>query len=443
MNELIQNIWQNYTDNTIDSARLLVKGKDIYLWDNNGKEYIDGISGLGVVNVGHGQQEIITAISDQLNLLAYNNPFMAFVNEPLLKLSEILDKIVPIKDPKFYFVNSGSEAVERAIMIAKQYFIRKGQSKKQNIISLDKSFHGSTFGGYSAGGLRNLYHFYEPLLPGFYNTETPCCYRCPYGLKKESCSSQCVKKLEDFVKYLRPQTIAAIIIEPVVNAGGIYVLPRRYVNKLKELCAANEILLIADEVVTGFGRVGEYFGSNYFNLTPDIITCAKGLSSGYSPIGCTIVSGKIADVFRDNKGIQNVYGTTFGANPVSCAAALKNTEILINNNLIEKTKSIGQYIESKIQKLMEISIVSDIRGLGCMWGIELVKDKETKERFSPKYKLSSLVESTAYRNGLVCRVAADVIRLYPPLIINETQVDRIIDILYNSIQDVECQIKAK
>ncbi|SFR96944.1 Adenosylmethionine-8-amino-7-oxononanoate aminotransferase [Anaeromicropila populeti] len=425
-----------YTGNALDEEnKIIAKGEGIYLWDVQGKKYIDALSGLGVVNIGHCNQQVVAAIKEQSEQLEYISPFMGFSHPSVLKLVDLLSPLIPIKNPKFYFVNSGSEAVERAIMIAKQYHIRRNMPNKQMIIGLEGSFHGSTLACFSVGGLPNLSHFYGPLLPGTIKADCPNCYRCEF--QKESCNYYCIQKLKKLIQYYRSENIAAFIMEPIMNAKGIVVPPTGYVKKAYELCRENDILFICDEIVTGFGRTGSMFVAQEAGIQPDIITVAKGLSSGYIPISAAIISEQIADEFTKRSSIQNVYGSTFGGHPIACAAAYANVKVILEDNLVENANEIGQYIEEKFKSLYQFNFVGDIRGRGLMWGIELVKDKKSKERYPLSMKLSQRMESGLYEKGLLCRVAADVIRLCPPLISSKEDIDNIYTILYDFFSNLD------
>lgn len=345
---------------------------------------------------------------------------------------------MPIENPKFYFVNSGSEAVERALMIAKQYFIRMNMPRKSIVIGVEGSFHGSTFGCFSVGGLPNLFHFYGPLMPGFVKTKTPNCYRCEF--KKENCNNFCIQQFKNLIKYYVADNIAAFIVEPIMNAAGIIVPPKEFLQEAAKICKENNILLICDEIVTGFGRTGSMFACEDIGVQPDIITCAKGLSSGYIPISAAIVGEKIACEFRNNRSMQDVYGSTFGSHPIACAAAYANIQVILEDKLVENARNLGEYIEDKIPMFDELSIVGDVRGKGLMWGIEIVSDKVSKVRFPKTYKISKRIEQGLYNRGLICRVAADVIRLCPPLISTKENIDEIFDILYEHLKEIEKEV---
>lgn len=433
-----KDIWQLYTSNQLDSEKVIVKGDGIYLWDDHDRKYIDGLSGLGVVNIGHSNKRVINAITEQANQLEYISPFMGFSHPSVLKLTSLLKNIVPIEDAKFYFVSSGSEAVERALMIARQYFIRINMPRKNIIIGVEGSFHGSTFGCFSAGGLPNLFHFYGPLMPGFVKTRIPNCYRCEY--KKDNCSYFCINQFRDLVKYYMPDNIAAFIVEPIMNAMGIIVPPPEFLKEVAEICRKNNILFICDEIVTGFGRTGSMFACEDLDIQPDIITCAKGLSSGYMPISAAIVSGKIAQEFTKNKSMQDVYNSTFGCHPIACAAALANIQVVLEDQLVQNAYNLGKYIEDKFLKLLDLAIVGDIRGKGLMWGIEIVSDKLKKTRFPKTLQISKRIEKDLYERGLLCRVVSDVIRLFPPLISTKENIDEIFDIIYDYMKNLENEV---
>jgi adenosylmethionine-8-amino-7-oxononanoate aminotransferase len=430
--------------NVTDSFPVLVRGEGSYVWDLQGKRYLDGIAGIAVVNVGYGRAEIAEAIAEQAKALPYCAPNL-FRNQPAMDLAIKLREFTPPGMNYVNFVSGGSEAVEVAIKLARQYQVVRGKPSKFQIISRWTSYHGATLGALSLTGHFGRREEFTPLLQHFAHIPAPYCLRCLYDQEYPVCNLRCAWALEEAIVSLGPDTVSAFIAEPIIGStAGAVVPPDEYFPTIRAICDKYDVLLIADEVMTGFGRTGANFAMDHWGVVPDIMTVAKAISSGYAPLGATIVSEDIAEVFAEaGSGFDHVF--TYSGNPVSLAAGLATLDIIQRENLVERASEHGAYFFRRAEALEAHAVVGDIRGKGLMMGIEFVKDRESKEPFSPGLAVYQCVVATALRNGLIVYPGqgaidgkrGDNITLLPPLTISLTEIDEMIDILDTTITDVE------
>lgn len=441
----LDHLWVHNT-NYLDLAKpggmiVLAEGEGIRLRDVNGKSYIDAMSGLWVVNAGHGRTEIAQVAAEQMARLAYINTF-AYASPPAIDLATKLAAITPEGIERFFFVNSGSEAVETAIKMAQQWHFLRGDKKRTKVIARRGSYHGATLMALSVNGSTYASRVpFEPLSPNARFIPGINCYRCPYEKTYPECNVFCARTYEDLINFEKPETIAAIIAEPISTANGCFVPWQEYWQTLRALCDKYGILLIADEVINGFGRTGKWFGiDHYAGVTPDIMTTAKGLSSGYAPIACAMTTRTVADVFAEDKKNTFTHGITFGTHPVACAVALKNVEILEREGLVENSARTGAYLLEQLRGLQgHHPIIGDVRGIGLMTLVELVKNRETKEPFTEADDMTSRVGHRLIERGLLCRAGAQI-SIAPPLVANREDIDEIVDILDVTIGDVEREL---
>jgi len=420
------------------SPKIIVGGKGAKIFDIDGKEYIDGLSILWTVNIGHGRKEIIDALKEQLDKINYASLFGGYFNEPAIRLAYKLAKITPSSFKTSFFISGGSEAVESAIKFVRQYWTIKGMPEKKKIISRRESYHGVTYGALSATGLRIYRQPFEPLLPFFLHVSPPYCYRCDFGKDPSTCNVECAKQIKDLITYEGARTIAAIIMEPVMSAAGALVPPKKYFEVIQEIAKENQILIIADEVINAWGRCGDLFASNIFSLDPDIMIFGKGITSGYAPLGAMIVKEELSNVFIEN---MFVHGHTFGGHCLSTIAALKNIELIEDEKLYLKAKEKGEILGKLLKELYKHKRVGDIRGIGLHWAIEYVKNKETKERIPSNIRFAMRVEDAAYKRGLyLCRASVDKTYIAPPLVIEDEDIKKIVEILDESIDEASRSI---
>ncbi len=406
-------------------------------WDVNGKEYLDALSGIYVANVGHNNRRVIEAVKEQYDRLTFSPP-MHGTNAVAVQLANLLAEIAPGDLNTVKFECGGSEVTEAAIKMARQYHQLTGNPRKFKIISRYMSWHGSTFGSLSASGLKSRRSVNEPLAGGFIHVFPPTCYRCPFGKEYPTCDITCCALIGDVIDLEGPETVAAVIVEPIGHTGGIIDPPPEYLPMLREICDRHNVLLIFDEIITGMGRTGRMFAAETFGVLPDMICCGKGLGGGYAPISALICRDKIARAFWGdapaNPGF--VEGHTFEGNPISCAAGIACIREILERDLCGNARAMGDRLRSGLERLRDkFPIIGDIRGKGLFLGIELVRDRATKERFSAATSIGMLIGRRALANGLLTRFDPHWMAFGPPLVVTENDVDQIVAILDRSISE--------
>ncbi len=423
---------------------LITHGEGIYLYDESGKRYIDGSGGALVVNVGHGQKEIVQKMSEQMGQVGYVHGTQ-FTTKSIEAYGEALGEILPKGLGKIYFLSGGSESIEAAIKLARQYFLESGQSQRWRVVARWHSYHGNTLGALSLTGRIGMRRPYLPLLIDFPHFPPPYCYRCPFGLSYPDCALECAKALEPVIQMEGPETISAVIVEPILGATiGAVVPPDGYLHKIKEICDRYGILLIDDEVMAGMGRTGRWFAVDHWGISPDILVLGKGMSGGYFPLSAMITRTEYVDRLKEKTG-GFVHGHTFSHHPVACAVGLAVLRQIKEKNLVERASSRGEYLLRRLEELKEFPFVGDVRGKGLMTAIEFVKDQETKEPFPRAAKFTERVIEAAFENGLVLYpgtgfvdgINGDMVMVGPPFIIEESQIDEIIDILKKTFSKME------
>lgn len=379
----------------------IVKGKGIYVYDDTGKEYIDAISGVGVTCLGYQQEELAQTLYKQAMEIPYVHA-MRFDNEPLLKLTEKMGEIAPAGMGWCFFCSGGSEANEGAYKLARQYQLEIGKPNKYKIIGRTQSFHGNTLFNLSVGHHPLRRKRYQPMLVDFPHASCVNCYRCPYGKEYPECGLACADSLEELILREDPDTVAAFIMEPIVGAAmGCPVPPAGYAKRIREICEKYDILLIVDEVMTGFGRTGKWFGIEHEGITPDIITFAKGISSGYAPLGGMLFTDEIGNAFiNGSKYFEHNF--TYAGNPLCAAVGLKTIEIMQRDHYVEQADEKGEKLFKMMrERLNPIRVVGDIRGRGLFMGVELVKNKQTKEPFLASEQGNVILERISLEEGVV------------------------------------------
>ncbi len=416
---------------------IMKSAKGVWYEDVNGNKYLDGISGIFVVNAGHGNSRIIHAMKEQLDQLAFNPPLQS-TNLRALQLAELIATLTPGDLRTVKFFSGGSEATEGAMKLARQYHEQTGNPGKYKVISLYDGYHGATMGALGASGVTRRKTAFEPIGPGYIHVFPPTCYRCPYGLNYPDCDVLCATIVEQIVKKEDPSTVSAFIIEPISNTGGIVTPPDSYFRILREICDKFGILLIFDEVITGFGRTGEMFAAQTFGTTPDIICMGKGMASGYAPIGGIAFSDKIADSFlgSEEEQVQFNHGHTFGGNPVSCAAAIASINEIKERDLPHKARESGTRVIKRLQELDGLGVIGDIHGKGLMIGAEFVQDRKTKAQFDESFRFGTRVGRTALKNGVILRHDPNWIAFAPPLIIENNEIDTMMTRFSESLEQV-------
>jgi adenosylmethionine-8-amino-7-oxononanoate aminotransferase len=418
----------------------IVKGDGAYIWDANGRRYLDGLAGLFVVQAGHGRAELAEAAAKQAKELAFF-PVWSYAHPNAIDLADRLAAYAPGDLNKVFFTTGGGEAVETAWKLAKQYFKLVGKPMKHKVISRAVAYHGTPQGALSITGIPDAKKYFEPLVPGAHKVPNTNFYRAEeisgvaeLGQDLERFGRWAADQVESAILAEGPDTVAAVFVEPVQNSGGCFPPPPGYFQRLREICDKYDVLLVSDEVICAFGRLGTMFACDKFGYVPDIITCAKGMTSGYSPIGAAIISDRIAAPFYQGDNYFP-HGYTFGGHPVSAAVAMANLDIFEREGLNEQVLKNEQAFRSTLEKLHDLPIVGDVRGDGYFYGIELVKDKATKTTFDDDESerlLRGFLSTALFDAGLYCRAddrGDPVVQLAPPLICDQQQFDEIEQIL--------------
>ncbi len=408
-----------------EGMRVFTKGEGSTLWDIHGREYLDGISGLWVVNAGHGRAEIGEVMGEQAKKLAYVSA-VAYTTEPTVRLAHTLSEITPGDLSRVYFCSGGSEAVETAIKIAKQVQAMRGFPRRYKVIARRGSYHGMTHGAMSLTAARNEAYF-GPFMYGVSHVPHPNRYRSDFGLEGEAADVMAAKYVEQEIENQGPETVACVIGEPISSAAGVHVPSSTYWKMLREICDRHGVLLIADEVINGFGRTGKMFATEHFDFVPDIMTIAKGLTSGYAPMAAAIVRPAIFETFKKQDTISMAHLLTFGGHPVAAVAALKNLEIMKRESLVERSAEMGSYLIDRLEELRSHPTVGDVRGTGLLCAIELVKSKENKTRWGKDSTFAKRVGGLMMDRGFITRTW-DVMHFAPPLVVTRDEIDRMVTI---------------
>lgn len=417
---------------------IITEGDGVYITDIDGNRMIDCQGGLWCVNTGYGRSEIIDAITEQLKKLAYCSLFPGTANAPAIELSARLCELTTNENmARVLFSSGGSDSTETALKVSRQYWKLVGQPERIKFISLRGGYHGLHFGGMSACGGDAWRRSYEPLLPGFINVESPNVYRPPFDVDNETLTQMCITLLEREIMFQSPDTVAALIAEPIQGLG-VNVPPASYWPKLREVCDRYDILLIADEVITGLGRSGNLFGVRNWGVKPDIMCMAKGLTSGYVPLGATLFNERISSAW-EAEGPRSVmmHGYTYSGHPVSCAAALAAIDLTLREDLAGNARDVGAYFLDRLKGLMNRhEVIGDVRGKGLMIAVELVKNRETKEPFLPTDDYPGRVSDTCVDNGVMLRTIVNKMIISPPLIFTREHADRVVEVLDHALSVV-------
>jgi adenosylmethionine-8-amino-7-oxononanoate aminotransferase len=427
-----RHLWMHFTRMSAyndQEVPIIVRGEGCYVYDEHGKRYLDGLSALFCVNIGHGRADIAQAGADQAKELGFFTNW-SYAHPQAIQLAARISSLTPGDLNRVFFTSGGSEAVESAYKLARQYFKLTGKASKTKLIAREIAYHGTSLGALSATGITDLRQPFEPLTPGAVHVPATNRYRLASGLTEDWYTNAIVERIE----FEGPDTIAAMILEPVQNAGGCFTPPEGYFQRVREICNEYEILLISDEVICAFGRLGEWFGSQRYDYQPDIITTAKALTSAYAPMGAVIVSDRIAEPFMQGTN-SFTHGFTFGGHPICAAVAMANLDAFEREGIIDHVRANESRFRDMLESLRDIPIIGDVRGAGYFHAIELVKDRETKASFSDEESetlLRGFLSGELYRRGLICRAddrGDPVIQLSPPLIAGPEQFEEIEGIL--------------
>lgn len=413
------------------------RGEGAVLWDVEGNEYIDGLSSLWNVAVGHGRKELADVAREQMAKLAFSNSYAGYANVPSIKLAERLMELVYPNLQAVFFCNSGSEAIDGAIKIGRFYWHLQGRPEKHIIISRKEAYHGGTFGATTVTGLPPFHVGFGPLVGGVVHAETCYPYRCTHCSGAEDCNNACADDIEAAIEHEGADNVAAVIGEPVHGAGGVIPPTPGYWPRVREICDKHDVLLIADEVITGFGRTGRWFALEHWGVQPDIMGFAKAVTSAYVPLAGFIVSKSIHDVILDAPRSQKfMHGYTNAGHPTACAVALRNLQIIEEEGLVQHAARMGDQLREGLDGLADYEHVGNVRGLGLMAAVELTADKTTRAPFDATDAVGPRVVMAMRERGVITRIKGDSILLAPPLVTTPEQVDRIVEVVGDSIEVV-------
>jgi adenosylmethionine-8-amino-7-oxononanoate aminotransferase len=429
----------------IDETRVIERGDGCYVWDHKGNRYLDGLAGLFVSQVGHGRTELAKAASAQAEKLGYF-PIWTYAHPTAVQLAARLADLAPGDLNRVFFTTGGSEAVESAWKLARQYFRLTGEPGRHKVISRYLSYHGTSMGALSITGLAELRMPFEPLVPGARKVANTNRYRCTLCAHAPACTLGCAADIEAMIVREGPESVAAVFVEPVQNAGGCFVPPDGYFAKLREICDRYGVLLVSDEVICAYGRLGHWFGAQRYGYQPDIITTAKGLTSGYSPLGAMLVSDRLAQPFVGT-GKSFLHGFTFAGHPVSCAVALANLDLFESEDLLQHVRTNEHLFRKALDDLSDLPIVGEVRGAGYFYGIELVKDRDSRETFTSDesdHLLRGFLSNRLLELGLICRAddrGEPVVQLSPPLIAGPEQFEEINRVLRQALTEAMAEMR--
>lgn len=431
-----------YTNLALHEERgpmVIARGEGIYVWDDAGNKYIEGLAGLWCVSLGFSEERLRLAAERQLGTLPFAHNFAHRTSAPATQLAARLIEVAPAPMAKAYFVNSGSEAVDTAIKIIWYYNNGLGRAQKKKIISRKRGYHGVTVAAGSLTAIPLMQNDFDLPLPRMLHTDTPCHYRNGLdGESEEQFAARLAQNLDDLITREGADTVAAFIAEPVMGAGGLIVPPATYFARVQEVLRHHDVLMVADEVICGFGRTGNWWGSDTYNITPDLVTCAKQLSSGYLPIGAVMVSEPIYETLTLQSKKHGAFGTgnTYGGHPVPAAVALETLEIYRERDILGQVRKVAPLFQKRLAALGEHALVGEARGVGLIGGLEIVADKESKKQFAPAQKAALTVTERALAHGLIVRpLPGDCIGICPPLVISEEQIHDLFDKLEQALPE--------
>lgn len=405
--------------------RIITRSSGVYLWDSEGNKILDGMSGLWCVAIGYGREELADAAAKQMRELPYYNLFFMTAHPPVLELAKVISEIAPEGMNHVFFTGSGSEGNDTMLRMVRHYWAIKGQPNKKTVISRVNGYHGSTVAGASLGGMTYMHEQGDLPIPGIVHIPQPYWFGEGGDMTPDEFGIWAAEQLEKKILELGVDNVGAFIAEPIQGAGGVIVPPDSYWPKIKEILDKYDILFVADEVICGFGRTGEWFGSDFYGLKPDMMTIAKGLTSGYIPMGGLIVRDEVVAVL--NEGGDFNHGFTYSGHPVAAAVALENIRILREEKIVERVNAeTAPYLQKRLRELSDHPLVGEVRGVGLLGAIELVKDKTTRERYTGK-GAGMICRTFCFNNGLIMRAVGDTMIIAPPLVISFAEIDELVE----------------
>ncbi len=422
------------------NAIILERGEGVWLFDVNGNRYMDGLSSLWNVNVGHGRRELAEAAAEQMSRLAFNNSYTGYANPPSIQLAKRIADLAPGDLNAIFFTSGGGESNESAFKMARYYHSIRGKREKFKIISRHDAYHGVTTAAMAATGMSIYWDHFGPRTPGFFHALAPDPYRLGDG-DPEACAQQALDSIEEIVETEGADSVAAVIAEPIQGAGGVIIPPPAYLRGLRELCDRHDMLFITDEVITGFGRTGRWFGMEHFGVQPDIMSFAKGVTSGYIQLGGIAISSRLKDVLAEQPlSTRWMHAYTYSAHPAACAVALANIDLIEREGLVENAARMGERLARGLREIGEMPLVGDARSFGLLGRVEVVADKATKQSFELSQGVGNRIIAALRERGVLTRNRNDVICIAPPLCINDDEMDTLLGALRGAIEQVSKEI---
>lgn len=408
-------------------SRIITRGDGVYIYDSDNNKILDGMSGLWCVNIGYGRQELVEAATEQLKELPYYNSFFQCATPPSIELAHLLKSITQPQFNRVFYTGSGSEAIDTMIRVTRRYWELMDQPERKTIIARENAYHGSTIGGVSLSGMKMMHSQGGPFLSKIEHIGQPYWFGSDRELSSNDFGLKMAGLLEEKINEIGAENVAAFVGEPIQGAGGVIIPPETYWPEIQRICSQYGILLVTDEVICGFGRLGQWFGADYYQVQPDLMTFAKGVTSGYLPLGGVMVGDRVGDVLID-KGGEFTHGYTYSGHPATCAVAIANINIIQSEKIIENvTQDIGPYLRKKWHSLSDHPLVGETRIAGLMGALELVADKTSLERFDKKIGVGTICRDVCVNNGLVMRAVGDIMIIAPPLIITREQIDELME----------------
>ena len=421
-------------------TRIIERAEGVYLWDSEGNKVLDGMAGLWCVNIGYGRNELAEAAYKQMLQLPYYNSFFQCTNPPAIELAKAIAEVAPEHMNHVFFTGSGSESNDTVLRMVRRYWDLKGKPSKKTIISRVNGYHGSTVAGASLGGMSVMHEQGDLPIPGIVHIPQPYWYGEGGDMTPDEFGIWAAQQLEAKIQELGIDQVGAFIAEPIQGAGGVIIPPDTYWPEIKRILAKYDILLVIDEVICGFGRTGQWFASQHYDLQPDLMPIAKGMTSGYLPMGGVIVSDRVVETMVEHGG-EFYHGYTYSGHPASAAVGLENLRIMRDEKIVEYVREeAAPYLQEKIAGLAEHRLVGEVRGVGLLGAIELVKDKATRERFPDKGTVGTLCRDLCVANGLVMRAVGDTMIMSPPLVISRSEIDELVDKAWKVLDQVAEQL---
>jgi putrescine aminotransferase len=416
--------FSDYQQLSDTGPRIITNAQGVYLWDSEGNKILDGMAGLWCVAIGYGRDELADAASKQMKQLPFYNTFFMTAHPPVLELAKAIAELTPAGMNHVFFTGSGSEGNDTMLRMVRHYWAIKGQPNKKVIISRHNGYHGSTVAGASLGGMQGMHEQGDLPIPGIVHIPQPYWFGEGGDMSPDEFGIWAAEQLEKKILEVGEANVAAFIAEPIQGAGGVIIPPDSYWPKVREILAKYDILFVADEVICGFGRTGEWFGSDYYGNQPDLMTIAKGLTSGYIPMGGLVVSDKVVEVLKQGGDFN--HGFTYSGHPVAAAVALENIRILRDEKIIERVREeTAPYLQKRLRELADHPLVGEVRGIGMLGAIELVKNKQTRARYTDQ-GAGMICRGHCFNNGLIMRAVGDTMIIAPPLVISKSEIDELV-----------------